>query len=254
MASVVTDKNYILIQGWMLNSFPHLTFQELGVYALVYGFSQDGESEYNCGLQYVADWCRLSRKDVAKRIMDRLVDGGYITRREFTFNGVVFVNYKAYVPDNQKCKISPKVEISTESGDFHQGCTNNKIDINKENINPTPLSPKGKSHKVLDLSFVDREDFIPIMEEWLAYKKEKGQTYKPTGLRTCYKKLVEYSNGNAEKAKQIIEEAMSNNYSGFFPLKQQSNGNNNRSNIQYGNPLYQGIVAEMERELGPLNF
>ena len=39
--------------------------------------------------------------------------------------------------------------------------------------------------------------------------------------------------------------------------KLRKNGNNtgNRhTNIQYGNPLYQGIVAEMERELGPLNF
>lgn len=191
-------------------------------------------------------------KDSIMKTLDELEGAGYLVMdKKRNDRGQFETSYDVYESPNREIRCG-----KSESGNPPQ--YNNKEikeeSINKENINPTPLSPKGKSHKVLDLSFVDREDFIPIMEQWLAYKKEKGQTYKPTGLRTCYKKLVEYSNGNAEKAKQIIEEAMSNNYSGFFPLKQQTNGNNNRSNIQYGNPLYKGIVAEMERELGPLNF
>lgn len=178
-------------------------------------------------------------------LIDRgvLIDGNYSENKYDRTKWYAFADEEKWICQKRQMD-SPKT--ANGFADSGEPIPDNNTQI-KDTDNNTPLSPKGKSHKVLDLSFVDREDFIPIMEQWLAYKKEKGQTYKPTGLRTCYKKLVEYSNGNAEKAKQIIEEAMSNNYSGFFPLKQQSNGNNNRSNIQYGNPLYEGIVREMER-------
>lgn len=96
----INDSNYIVIQGWMLNAFPELTFQELGVYALIYGFCQDNKSEFTGGLQYIADWCRLSRKDVAKRIVDRLVEKGHIIKHEFTFNNTQFVNYLPVLPQN----------------------------------------------------------------------------------------------------------------------------------------------------------
>lgn len=125
----------------------------------------------------------------------------------------------------------------------------NNIIEKEKTITPPPSPAGGKTEKVIDLSFVE-ESFIPIMEQWLAYKKQKKQKYTPIGLKQCYKKLQEYSHGNPMVAQEIIEQAMSSNYAGFFPLKQQGNGNsssNPRSAIQYGNPLYAGIVAEMEK-------
>ena len=45
------------------------------------------------------------------------------------------------------------------------------------------------------LSFLQK-DFIPIVEKWLIYKKEKKQEYKgQTSINTFCKKLIEYSNG-----------------------------------------------------------
>ena len=38
-------------------------------------------------------------------------------------------------------------------------------------------------------------------------------------LELCYKKLKAYSDGNAEKATLIIEQSMTNNWSGLFELK-----------------------------------
>ena len=40
---------------------------------------------------------------------------------------------------------------------------------------------------------------------WLAYKKEKRQTYKPCELEALKKKLLQLSNGNPEYAKVIVE-------------------------------------------------
>ena len=60
------------------------------------------------------------------------------------------------------------------------------------------------------------------LEEWLAYKKEKRQTYKPRGLEALKKKLLQLSNGNPEYAKVIVEYSMGNNYTGLFAPKNNS--------------------------------
>jgi hypothetical protein len=67
-------------------------------------------------------------------------------------------------------------------------------------------------------------NMLEPVETWLAYKKEKAQSYKPTGFKTFYKKLCELSGNNPQVAMAIIEQSMSNNYAGIFPLK---NNNNN---------------------------
>lgn len=63
------------------------------------------------------------------------------------------------------------------------------------------------------------QDDYPLqeaLEVWLAYKKEKKQTYKPIGLKLLKKKLFTMSGGNPAFAKEIVEFSMANNYSGLF--------------------------------------
>ena len=69
---------------------------------------------------------------------------------------------------------------------------------------------------------VQHEEIYPCKEAldmWLAYKKEKRQTYKPRGLEALKKKLLQLSNGNPEYAKEIVEYSMGNNYTGLFSPK-----------------------------------
>jgi hypothetical protein len=67
-----------------------------------------------------------------------------------------------------------------------------------------------------------QEEIYPCqgaLDMWLAYKKEKHQTYKPRGLAALKKKLLQLSNGNPEYAKVIVEHSMGNNYTGLFAPK-----------------------------------
>lgn len=67
-----------------------------------------------------------------------------------------------------------------------------------------------------------QEEYYPCKEAldmWLAYKKEKRQAYKPRGLASLKKKLLQLSNGNPEYAKVIVEYSMGNNYTGLFAPK-----------------------------------
>lgn len=76
------------------------------------------------------------------------------------------------------------------------------------------------------------QDYVRPFLDWVSYKKAKRQTYKTEqSLRACYNKLVKLSNGNADIACRIIEEAMANNWNGFYELKNVNNGTTNwRSN------------------------
>lgn len=95
-----------------------------------------------------------------------------------------------------------------------------------------PTQQPTKSQKVEVAPEWVAVEFAGPFLDWLEYKKAKKQTYKTEqSLRACYNKLVKLSNGNADIACRIIEEAMANNWNGFFALKETSNGTTNwRSN------------------------
>ena len=64
---------------------------------------------------------------------------------------------------------------------------------------------------------VTDERYLPAMSEWLEYKREKRQTYKPRGLKACYSRLVALSNGNPQVAlEKVVRFSISNNYTGLF--------------------------------------
>lgn len=90
-----------------------------------------------------------------------------------------------------------------------------------------------------------QEEIYPCqeaLEMWLAYKKEKRQTYKPRGLAALKKKLLQLSNGNPEYAKVIVEYSMGNNYTGLFAPK--NNGVNSYEQQQRTFNKISSILAD----------
>lgn len=75
-----------------------------------------------------------------------------------------------------------------------------------------------QKRKSIDLSDVDPA-FLPVVTDWLAYKAERKQTYKPLGFKVFYNHLWKYSGGSAETARSIIEQSMANNWTGIFALR-----------------------------------
>lgn len=90
-----------------------------------------------------------------------------------------------------------------------------------------------------------QEEYYPCkeaLEMWLAYKKEKRQTYKPRGLEALKKKLLQLSSGNPEYAKVIVEYSMGNNYTGLFAPK--NNGVNSYEQQQRTFNKINSILAD----------
>ena len=123
-----------------------------------------------------------------------------------------------------------------------RGATNNKNNNNKE-----------KKNKEIDLSFLQK-DFIPIVEKWLLYKKEKKQEYKgQTSINTFCKKLIEYSNGDAITAEAIIEQSIANNWAGIFELKINNNGNKQQNGLDADAQWRAEMQASIARDYAALH-
>jgi len=55
---------------------------------------------------------------------------------------------------------------------------------------------------------------IEVITEWLKYKKEKKQSYKPTGLKQLRKRMLELKDRNI--LVKTISYSMTQNYNGIF--------------------------------------
>lgn len=98
----IKNENFIAIQGFRVKELG-LSGNELIAYALIYGFSQDNESEFKGSLNYVAEWLNCS-KTTAFNLLNKLADDGFIKKTEKTINGVKFCNYSAVKPDDEELK------------------------------------------------------------------------------------------------------------------------------------------------------
>ncbi len=86
------DDNYFLVARWMPNKL-NLKGVPLEVFAIIYGFTQDGENEFTGSIQYLCDFTGASRPTVIKSLRD-LVELKYLIKTEFKTNGVKFNKYK----------------------------------------------------------------------------------------------------------------------------------------------------------------
>jgi len=87
----------------------------------------------------------------------------------------------------------------------------------------TPFIPQGEEE--IDFKFLDtvKEDWRPLVKYWIEYKKEKKQAYRGMiALKTMLGKLKKISGDDLQKAKQIIEMAITGNYTSFSELKTDS--------------------------------
>lgn len=94
--SKVKDENYYQISGWMLNRLG-LRGAELQVFAIIYGFSQDGESVFSGSLSYLGDWVGASKPTIIKSLKE-LVNKEYIIKETIEINNVTHNRYRANLP------------------------------------------------------------------------------------------------------------------------------------------------------------
>ena len=128
--SKVNERNYIVVQGWMLTAL-HLKGNELLIYACIYGFSQLEGQVFSGSLQYLADWTNSTRQGVVK-CLKSLIEKGYIAKADRVINGVKFCEYRA-TKFNGVCNIVAQGVQQSCTGGVQQSLPNNLDIDNLEN-------------------------------------------------------------------------------------------------------------------------
>lgn len=74
----MNNENYIVIQWWMIKQLK-LSWNELLLYALIWGYSQDWESEFKGSLSYIVEALNITKQTVLN-IGKTLIDKEYIIK------------------------------------------------------------------------------------------------------------------------------------------------------------------------------
>ena len=156
--SRIKDGTYAVLQSWMLKEL-NLKGNDLIIYAIITGFSQDGESSFNGSLQYLADWTNSTKQGVIKSLKN-LLDRQLISKKETYKNNIKFVEYYT-------TKFNTPMQQSLTGG-MQQSLTNNitinNKDNNKEkNIKKENLSLSENPQEVLN-RIIERESKKEIRE------------------------------------------------------------------------------------------
>ena len=247
--SKVNDDNFINIQGWMVSKLK-LKGNELLIYAIIYGFSQNGENKFSGSLQYLADWTNSTKQGVMK-VLKSLYEKGLIFKEERLVNGVKFCQYFVI-----REAIDRVYNNETELGGMQQSLTGCETKFNgggkqsltggmqqslpntiseKENLHNTSYIKEARKNRDVvteDTAYalMDETNISePLREqviEWLAYKKEQfGDTYKERGFKSLLKQVerAEQEHGAMAVIDQI-ERAQASTWHGMFLDKMESKG------------------------------
>lgn len=126
---MATNSNqYVSIQGWMGKAGLSLSGPSLIIYAIIYGFSQDGATACRCHLSYFEEWADICER-TARGIISDLAAAGYIFRVSLGEGRGALVEYRAnleiaasaqkgakFAPINKGAKISEKGAKSCKKG------------------------------------------------------------------------------------------------------------------------------------------
>ena len=179
--SRISDNTFITVQSFMVTDLK-LSGNELLVYAVIYGFSQDGESWFNGSVGYLAEWCNSSKQSI-HNVLKKLLEKGLIEKEDVYINNVKYCKYRVSINFIGVVKKVDRGVVNKVDRGSQQSLHNNidnKIDSNNIDIYKTKKTKK---------------EFIPpTVDEVKSYCQEKGYNVDS-------RKFVEYYSSNNWKDK-----------------------------------------------------
>ena len=187
---MIRDGNYILIPSFARTELD-LKGNELLLYSLIYGFSQDEKSCFTGSIGYMCEWIGATKPTVLKALKG-LIEKKLIDRTESEFGPVTIIRYKAIVPNERN--FTPSKETLPPGKE--------SLPPSKESLPPSKETlPPGKEslpnnidnnidYKSNNKSIGDdkkRKRFIPpTLEEVAAYCRERNNTVDPQHWHDYY--------------------------------------------------------------------
>lgn len=222
--SRIKDENYYQIQGFMINRLG-LKGVALSVYAIIYGFSQDGETEYKGSLQYLCDFLGGVSKPTVIKALKELTDKDYIIRREEIINNVLFARYKANLPLLKNLYWGSK-ENSPEAVKNFNGGGKETLPNNNTDIKAGKDNEKEEIKKIAPASILKliagyakgNADIVELLLEWIKVRKSKRAAMTDKAIELNLNKLDKLAKESEMTVAEYLQEVICKGWSAFYPI------------------------------------
>lgn len=174
-----------------------LSGNDLMVFALIYGFSQNGQGCFYGSISYICETCGIS-KSTTLRILQDLTQKGFIIKKEIYENGVKSVSYRSGV------KMTPGVSKCNEGG------VKMKPNIIEINISPKEINIKGKRFD-FKKSLIEIGVSPEVADDWMQVRKTK----RASNTETAFRRIKNEIDKSGLSANECITIAVARSWQGF---------------------------------------
>lgn len=247
---MVNDNNFVTIQGWMRTKL-NLKGNELLIYALIYGFSQDGSTRFKGSRKYISEWCGCSL-DTVDRTLGSLVNKGLLAKYpHIEDNGVRLVDYAAILTaiTATQAPAAPTVQAASTESDPWANTTNadtTQFQQPAAEPEPTPQPKKNRKDKSFD-AIIDNYTNDPqtkdLLGAWLQNRKAKRAAMTDRAIQGCIDKLDRCAQASRMSVNDYLDEVICRGWSSFFPIE-----NYRRNGYQQQKPQQQQWPRTEEEE------
>lgn len=263
--SAVKDNNFIAIQGWMRTRL-NLKGNELLIYALIYGFSQDGQSRFTGSRKYIAEWCGCSL-DTVDRSLSSLVGKGFLAKYPHTDeNGSRVVDYaailKAITASPTPAASPAATQIPTPAQDAWGDTTNATPErFQQPTVEPQPLieepaprpqpkkTRKAKSFDDIIDNYTSDPTTKKLLGQWLQNRKAKRNAMTDGAIQSNIDVLDRLAQESRMSVNDYLSEVVRRGWGSFFAINNyQRTGTQQQRQPQQQNPWYDTPEAQRQYE------
>ena len=232
------NTDYLNIQGWMINEL-NLKGNELIIYALIYGFTKDGVSEFRGSRQYMADWTNSSVRSV-QNVVNSLVDKGMIEKNNHTnkygsleTSGYRAINVPKLSSENASLLVKKVHEGSEKSSlplvkKVHEGSeksSHNNIDNNISNniVYKKEKNIKKESVQSVISEYTENKDLQDALHGFVEMRNKARKPLTARAMKLSLNKLTELALDDVTKI-AIVNQSIMYNWLTFYKLQNNNNG------------------------------
>ena len=232
------NTDFVNIQGWMINEL-NLKGNELIIYALIYGFTKDGVSEFRGSRQYMADWTNTSVRSV-QNVVNSLVDKGMIEKNNHInkYGSLEASGYKAInVPklsSEKNSLVEKKVHEGSEKSSsplekkVHEGSEksshnnidnnipNNIVDIKEKNI-------KKESVNSVIAEYTENKDLQDALHDFVDMRTKARKPLTVRAMKLSLNELDKLAVDDMTKI-AIVNQSIVHSWLTFYKLQNNNNG------------------------------
>ena len=221
--SRIKDGNFIVIQSFMVKDLK-LKGNELIAYAIIYGFSQDGENKFTGSLQYICDWTNSTKQGIMKTLKT-LVEKGLIEKTEIYKNGVKFVEYHTTEFTTMQQSLTGSATKfngggkQSLTGGMQQSLPNNiSIKDNDNNIDKKERKKESTYDAIIDELVA--EEVKATVYEFIKMRKLIKKPLTDFALKRLLNKLGKFAT-DPQTQIAILEKSIMNNWQDIYEPKEE---------------------------------